>query len=111
VEEQRVHVIADLVSPYEQWQQLGDGYRVEARFIVWQADNVLQVPASALFRHQAQWAVFVIEAGRAVLREVEVGQRNGLRAQIISGLQSGEVVISYPSDTIRDGVRVRLNGF
>ena len=108
VEEQRVHVIADLVSPYEQWQKLGDGYRVEARFIIWQADNVLQVPASALFRHQGRWAVFAIETGRAVLRQVEVGQRNGLQARIVSGLKSGEAVISYPSDTIRDGVRVRL---
>ena len=108
VEEQRVHVIADLVSPYEQWQKLGDGYRVEARFIVWQADDVLQVPASALFRHQGQWAVFAIEAGRAVLRQVEVGHRNGLQAQIVSGLNDGEAVISYPGDTIRDGVRIRL---
>ena len=107
VEEQRVHVIADLVSPYEQWQQLGDGYRVEARFIVWQADEVLQVPASTLFRHQGQWAVFVVEAGRAALHEVEVGQRNGLQAQITGGLKRGEAVISYPSDAIRDGVRVR----
>ncbi|HHJ16898.1 MAG TPA: efflux RND transporter periplasmic adaptor subunit [Gammaproteobacteria bacterium] len=108
VEEQRVHVIADLVSPYKQWQKLGDGYRVEARFIVWQADDVLQVPSSALFRHQGQWAVFVVAAGRAVLRTVEVGQRNGLQAQIVSGLEDGEAVISYPSDAVGDGVRVRL---
>lgn len=108
VEEQRVHIIADLVSPYEQWQKLGDGYRVEARFIIWHADNVLQVPASALFRHQGKWAVFAIEAGRAVRRQVEVGQRNGLQARIVSGLKRGETVISYPSDAIRDGVRIRL---
>ncbi|MFQ5642755.1 MAG: efflux RND transporter periplasmic adaptor subunit [Thiogranum sp.] len=107
VEEQRVHVIADLVSPYEQWQQLGDGYRVEARFIVWQADDVLQIPASALFRHQGQWAVFTVAAGRAALRQVEVGHRNGLRAQIISGLEHGDPVISYPGDTISNGVRVQ----
>ena len=108
VEEQRVHVIADLVSPYEQWQQLGDGYRVEARFIVWEDDEVLQIPASALFRHRGQWAVFVIASGRAVLREIEIGQRNGLRAQIVSGLEYDEKVINYPSDAIHDGVRVRV---
>jgi len=108
VEEQRVHVIADLVSPYEQWQKLGDGYRVEARFIVWQADDVLQVPASALFRHQGQWAVYVVAAGRAALRQVGLGQRNGLQAQIVSGLADGESVISYPSDAVSDGVRIRL---
>ena len=36
VEEQRVNVIADFTSPKELWQRLGDGYRVEARFVVWQ---------------------------------------------------------------------------
>src|SRR5690554_4618906 len=51
VEEQRVKVIADMVSPYDQWKLLGDGYRVDAEFILWQSDNSLQIPASALFRH------------------------------------------------------------
>ena len=36
VEEQRVRVIADLASPPEAWQRLGDGYRVEVRFVVWE---------------------------------------------------------------------------
>ena len=48
VEEQRVRVIADITSSEQQWQRLGDGYRVEAVFILWQGDKVLQAPASAL---------------------------------------------------------------
>jgi HlyD family secretion protein len=107
VEEQRVRVIADLVSPHEQWQHLGDGYRVEARFIVWHSDNVLQLAASALFRHHGQWAVYVIDGGHASLRHVEIGRRNGLQAQVVSGLKNGEAIIAYPSDAIRDGVSVR----
>ncbi|HEX5636801.1 MAG TPA: HlyD family efflux transporter periplasmic adaptor subunit, partial [Gammaproteobacteria bacterium] len=51
VEEQRVLIISDFTSPAELWQRLGDGYRVEARFILWHEDNVLQVPASSLFRY------------------------------------------------------------
>ena len=49
VEEQRVLIISDFTSPAEQWQRLGDGYRVEARFILWDEENVLQVPTSSLF--------------------------------------------------------------
>jgi HlyD family secretion protein len=75
VEEQRVFVIADFTSLPEQWQRLGDGYRVEARFVLWHEDDVLQVPASSLFRYNEGWAVFVVENGRAVRREVQVGQR------------------------------------
>jgi HlyD family secretion protein len=106
VEEQRVWVIADLVSPRSDWEQLGDGYRVEARFILWHADDVLQVPTSALFRHNDSWAVFTIDAGKARLTMVSTGRGNGLVTQIVNGIVAGERVILHPDDRIADGVRV-----
>ncbi|MDH3979237.1 MAG: efflux RND transporter periplasmic adaptor subunit [Gammaproteobacteria bacterium] len=106
VEEQRVWVIADLVSPYSDWQQLGDGYRVEAQFVLWQDDDVLQVPASALFRHDDSWSVFTIDAGKARLVTVGEGRSNGLATQILDGIGPGERVILHPDDRIADGVRV-----
>lgn len=106
VEEQRVLIISDFTSPNELWQRLGDGYRVEAHFILWHNDNVLQVPASSLFRYNNGWAVFVAENGRAKRRGVKVGKRNGLIAQILEGLKEGESVINHPSDAVEDGKRV-----
>jgi len=108
VEEQRVLVISDIVSPPEEWTQLGDGYRIEARFILWEDDNVLQVPASALFRYEDGWAVFVMENKKAHLRIVQIGYRNGLGAQIISGLVEGDKVIPHPDSSIEDGTSVRI---
>jgi HlyD family secretion protein len=107
VEEQRVLVISDFTSPGELWQRLGDGYRVEAQFILWQEDDVLQVPASSLFRYKQGWAVFVIDGNRASRREIEVGQRNGLNAQILAGVAPGEMVINHPSDAVEDGRSVK----
>ncbi len=107
VEEQRVRVIADFVSPPEEWRRIGDGYRVEARFVVWEGADVLQVPASALFRHNHGWAVFVVEGGRARLRPIRTGQRSGLAVQVISGLDAGEMIIVRPDDRIDDGRRVK----
>lgn len=107
VEEQRVLVIVDFTSPKERWQRLGDGYRVEARFIIWQEDKVLQIPASALFRHQDGWAVFAMERGKAQIHPVEVGRRNGLHAQILNGLKEGDRVIVHPGDDIEHGKRVK----
>ena len=106
VEEQRVNVIADFVSPKEQWQRLGDGYRVEARFVIWEGEDVLQVPASSLFRLNDGWALFVVHNGRAQQRLVKVGQRTGLVAQILEGVQEGEQVVNHPSDEVEDGVRI-----
>ena len=108
VEEQRVLVIADFTSPVEIWQGLGDGYRLDASFIIWEGKDVLQVPASALFRKSEGWAIFVIENKRARIRTVEVGHRNGLTAEIVKGLAEGELVIIHPDDRLKEGVRVRI---
>jgi HlyD family secretion protein len=110
VEEQRVRLIIDLASPASQWSRLGDGYRVEASFVLWQGSNVLQVPASALFRHQEGWAVFAVDQGIAKQRQVQVGHRNGLVAEILSGLAEGDQVIAHPDDTVREGVAVKQRG-
>jgi HlyD family secretion protein len=103
VEEQRVNVIADFDDAPD---SLGDGYRIEARIIVWQGDDVLQVPASALFRRGSDWNVFVVEHGRARRRQLEVGRGNAAQFEVKSGLEAGEVVILHPSDLIHDGVSV-----
>jgi len=107
VEEQRVLVISDFTSPAEQWSRLGDGYRVEARFILWHGDEILQVPASSLFRYNDGWAVFRVRNGRANRQTVEVGQRNGLIAEVLDGLNEGDIVINHPGDDVEDGSRVK----
>jgi HlyD family secretion protein len=107
VEEQRVLVIVDITSSDKGEQSLGDGYRLEASFIIWEGKDILQVPASALFRNQEGWAIFVVKNSRALKREVRVGQRTGLAAEILSGLTEGEEVISHPDNSIEDRIRVR----
>jgi HlyD family secretion protein len=107
VEEQRVRVIADITSPEAEWRRLGDGYRVEASFVLWEDETVLQVPASALFRQGDGWAVFTVENGAARRRAVTPGRRTGLAVQILSGLKEGEPVITHPDDTVEDGKAVK----
>jgi HlyD family secretion protein len=106
VEEQRVLVISDIISPPEEWTQLGDGYRVEAGFILWEAEDVLQIPSSALFRYEDGWAVFVMKNKKALLRKVGLDRRNGLSAQVISGLIEGDTIITHPDSSIENGTNV-----
>ncbi|EXJ14529.1 efflux RND transporter periplasmic adaptor subunit [Imhoffiella purpurea] len=106
VEEQRVWVIADFVSPRARWERLGHGYRVNARFVLWESEDVLQVPTSSLFRSGDEWAVFRLEDGRARLVTVRIGRRGALRTQLIAGLDVGQEVIVHPDREIDDGVRV-----
>jgi HlyD family secretion protein len=108
VEEQRVRIVADIISPPESWQRLGDGYSVDARFIIWEGKDILQIPAGALFRKDKYWAVFVVKNKRAHLRQVEIGHRTGLVAEIVSGISEGEMVIMHPDELIKDGTYVRM---
>lgn len=107
VEEQRVLVIGDLVSAPEQRPHLGDGFRVEAEILIEETASALVVPSGAVFRTADGNAVFVVKDGRAHLRAVDLGRRNGVEARILSGLDAGEMVIVYPPGRLREGVRVK----
>ena len=107
VEEQRVRVLIDLVSPAQRWASLGDGFRVGVRIVTRSLPKVLKVPVSAVFpRPEGGDAVFVVEGGRARLVPVQLGARNGQEAWIESGLAAGAQVIVYPPPATRDGLRV-----
>ena len=106
VEEQRVNVLVDFTEARANWQALGDAYRVEARIVIWEGQEVLKAPAGALFRSGDGWAVFRNDRGRARLVRVTVGPSNGLETRILDGLQEGDMLILHPSDRIREGVRV-----
>ena len=104
VEEQRVNIIGDFVDfPVP----LRDGYRVEARILVWQGDNVIKVPVSALSRCGEVQCVFVAKNGRAQRREVLIGRRNQFEALVERGLDVGETVILHPTEQIEAGRRVK----
>jgi len=107
VEEQRVNVIADLVTPPDQRPTIGDNFRVEARIVIWEAADVLKVPVGALFRQGDQWAAFVVLDGRAQLRRVKTGPSSGTETQILEALKPGEQVIMYPGSRVHSGQRVR----
>ena len=108
VEEQRVNVIADLITPPAQRSTLGDAYRLEARIVVWESDQVLKAPVGALFRHQGVWAVFAVRGGRARLTTVEVGHGDGREFELRAGLAAGDEVVVHASDKVSDGVRVTV---
>lgn len=108
VEERRVPVRAAITSPPAQWDALGSGYRALVTFVVWQDDDVLQVPTAALFRTETGWAVFVRDGGRARLTEVRVGQQAALRSQVLSGLEPGQEVVVHPPNELEDGARVDI---
>jgi HlyD family secretion protein len=106
VEEQRVNVIIDFAEEADRWARLGHGFRVEPRIVLWESADVLKVPLSALYRQGKDWMVFRDDGGRAVPAPVRIGHENGLEAEVLSGLEPGQRVVTHPSDRVGDGSRI-----
>lgn len=108
VEEQRTNVVIDIVSPAADWANLGDGYRIDARIVVYRLEDAVKIQAGALFRDGEGWAVFVDRDGVARKRRVTLLRRGGLDAAVDRGLQPGEHVVLYPGDAVTDGARIAV---
>jgi HlyD family secretion protein len=106
VEEQRVNVIIDFEDDRAAWRAMGDGFRVEAQIAIWEAEDVVRVPTGALFRVADQWAVYVVQNGRARRVLIDIGQRTATEAEVKKGLNAGQQVVLHPPDTLTDNARV-----
>ncbi len=106
VEEQRVNVIAMLTDPRRDWAALGDGFRIEARFVLWEGADVLKVPQGAAFRRGDGWAVYRVVSRRARLTPVRIGHRGETEVEVLDGLEPGAVVVVHPGDRVEDGAPV-----
>jgi HlyD family secretion protein len=107
IEEQRVNVLIDFTDPPERWSQLGHGFQVEVRVVLWEDGAALKVPLTALFREAGDWMVFVVDEARARLQPVVIGHEADFEAEIVTGLSEGEVVIRYPNNHVVEGATVR----
>ena len=106
IEEQRVRLRLDLLSPPEARAGLGDRFRVFVRLVIWEGEDILQLPQSALFRHENGWAVFRADQGQARLVPVGIGRQAEGRAEVLDGLAPGDAVILYPPSNLEDGARI-----
>jgi HlyD family secretion protein len=106
VDEQRVNVVVALTDAPERWSALGDGYRVEARLVLWRGEDVLHVPQGAVFRQGDGWAAYEVQGDRAALKPVRIGHRGDTQVEIVSGLSAGASVAVHPGDRVKHGVRV-----
>lgn len=73
------------------------------------ADAVV-VPIEAVVMTGGGPVVFVVEAGKAVGRPVEIGIEQGNRVEIRSGIEPGDQVVVAGNQSLRNGVPVRLTG-
>lgn len=106
IEEQRVDVVFEFVSPPEDRARLGHGFSVFLSVVEIEVENALIVPLNATFRQGDGWAVFRISNGTAELVEVELGQRNARYITVLSGVEEGDLVVEHPNEALANGAQV-----
>jgi hypothetical protein len=71
------------------------------------AEDAVAVPSASVVRDGSADAVFVVESGRAVRREIRVGAQGEDLVQVLAGLEPGARVVVRDADRLRDGQQVQ----
>jgi RND family efflux transporter MFP subunit len=66
----------------------------------------LLIPRSALVQRGQLEMVYVVDEGKARTRLVTIGERHGQQIEVLSGLGEGDVVVTEPDESLREGMRV-----
>ena len=99
------HVRANLPANTGQKFKVGMGGDVDIVYNT--VAQALKVPASAVTTDSTDF-VWVIESGKAKKVTVDLGATNADEDEIKSGLTDGQVVISQPPATLKEGDRVQI---
>ena len=106
VEQQRVNVI---VSLPERPDNLGVGYRLEARFITERKEEALVIPRVAVLEdREGGHYVFRIVNGELQRTPVELSLRSDLTMEVIKGLNKGDRIVAAPDAEMEDGQDVKV---
>jgi membrane fusion protein (multidrug efflux system) len=86
--------------------QLRSGLFARVRLIVGEKPDAILISEQAIVPEGQKQFVYVIEGGKAAMREVTVGQRRPGKVEIVKGLQPGELVITAGLQKIGPGAPV-----
>jgi membrane fusion protein (multidrug efflux system) len=70
--------------------------------------EILMVPEEALSPRQGKQYVFLVQNGRAVEREVEIGARSPGLVEVRQGLVPGDVIVTEGIQRLRDGMPLKV---
>lgn len=104
VEQQRVKVI---ISPDQIPENLGVGYRLQARFLTASKTGALIAPRFSVLQNQdGTFYVFKVQDGVLKKQTVRLGLKSDLELEIAEGLSEKDVIVLTPDATMKEGDKV-----
>jgi HlyD family secretion protein len=87
--------------------EIGDGMYGKVKILLDRFPNHWSIPMCSVVRDkEGHTAVFVVNAGRLELREVQVGKDNGQRVALTHGLSADDLVVRNPGPSLIAGAEV-----
>jgi len=87
---------------------LKPGYDLDIKVITEMKSDTLIIPDSAVFDYKGSSCVFVVDSGKAVIREVKKGIESEKTIEIIDGLKQGEKILLKPDNNTKEGMKIKL---
>ena len=78
------------------------------RLLTRDLQEALVVPEQAIVPQGEEWFVYRVVDGKAQRAKVDIGQRRDGKAEILKGLQDGDVVVTAGQLKLREGVPVQV---
>ncbi len=107
LKEYKVHVVAEPLDASV--LQDRSGYEADLKLQLFRGENVLTLPAEAVFEENGISFVYTVADGKAVKTEVETGYASPAKTVILSGLSEGDAVIAKAgAEGVYGGAAVRF---
>lgn len=98
---------AKIRLPKNENQKFKLGMNGDAEIIIEKKENTLFVPLEAVVERNKKRYVWLVENGKAVKREVEVGLETDDEMEILEGVKKGDKVISKGVSKIKEGQKIK----
>ena len=84
---------------------LKPGYDLDIKIITEMKNDTLVVPDSSVFDYKGNSCVFVVDNGKAVIKQVNKGIESEKTIEIIDGLKEGDRIIVKPDNNTKEGMK------
>ena len=92
----------------ENTEEIATGSSVKVILTTDRSEHVMLVPVDAIYYSGGKAYLYVVEDGACYMRFVEVGLYDDTVAEILSGLEETDLVVSTWSSNLYEGARIRL---
>lgn len=87
---------------------LTSGITADLTLETYRKDQALVIDRKNLINEAGKRFVYVVEQGKAVKREVEIAEGQGVRVEVLSGLKPGDVLIIEGQTMVVDNAKVKI---